>query len=80
MSENQNEKGIEIDCFACHHSFMFDDSNIPESAKYEVWCPVCNAKIIMKKISLKELSEKKKEIVKETGRKAAVRKKNKENE
>ena len=85
MSENSNKKGIEIDCYVCHHSFIFDDSNIPKSARYEVWCPVCNAKIIMRKfvesgssISLKELSELKKKHVIETGYKSAARNKNKD--
>ena len=70
--------GINITCAACCHTFAFDESKIPDGEKYETKCPFCGVTLIRRKISLKELSEFKKKIVEETGRKAAIHKDKKE--
>lgn len=39
-----------IECPSCHHTWMFDDSNIPDGEKYEVPYKKCGTLLIRKKV------------------------------
>lgn len=39
-----------VECPSCHHTWMFDDSKIPDGEKYELSCKKCGTMIIRKKV------------------------------
>ncbi len=41
---------VKVECPSCHHTWMFDDSNIPDGAKYEVSCRKCGMILMRKKM------------------------------
>ena len=38
-----------IECPSCHHTWMFDESNIPANEKYELTCEKCGTVLMRKK-------------------------------
>lgn len=39
-----------VGCPSCHHTWMFDDSKIPDGEKYELTCKKCGTKLMRKKV------------------------------